>query len=49
MIRAFVISFVSGLILISIAHNYNQLSKSFDHCHQLVQEIHRKADYLKTL
>ena len=49
MIKAFFLSFVSGLILISIGHNYYQLNKSFQHCQQLVQEIHQKADNLKNL
>lgn len=49
MIKAFFLSFVSGLLLTSIAHNYYQMNKSLAHCEQIVQEIHQKAENLKNL
>lgn len=49
MIKAFLISFIFGLLIIFTAHNYYQMTKSLARCEQMVQEIHAKAEYLKTL
>lgn len=49
MIRAFLISFVMGLLMISIAHNFYQMRVSISHCEQMIQEIHHHADNLQNL
>lgn len=49
MIRAFLISFTFGILMISIAHNSYQMQKSFDRCEVLVQQIHQHAENLKNL
>lgn len=49
MIRGFLIGFIGGLLIISIAHNIYQMNRSFEHCEQLVQQIHQHAENLKNL
>ena len=49
MIRAFLIAFVSGLLLIAIMHNAYQTEQSFKRCDQLIQEIHQHAEQLKNM
>ena len=43
MIRAFLMSFALGLLLISIAHNSYQIKLSVEHCEQLIQQIYQSA------
>lgn len=43
MIRAFLISFVMGLMMISIAHNTYQTKQSVARCEQIIAEIHQHA------
>ena len=46
MIRAFLLSFLMGLLLISIAHNMYQTRLSIERCEQLVRQIHQYANIL---
>lgn len=47
MIRAFLISFIFGLLMISIAHNTYQTKQSISRCEQLIAQIHQHAENLK--
>lgn len=49
MIKAFLASFIGGLLLISIAHNTYQMNQSLDRCEALVQQIHQHAENLKNI
>ena len=49
MIRAFLISFTFGLLLIFTAYNYYEMGKSLGRCQQIVQQIHQHAENLKNI
>ena len=49
MIKAFLVSFTFGLVLIFTAHNYYETNQSLARCGQIVQQIHAKAEYLKSI
>lgn len=49
MIRAFLISFTFGILMISIVHNSYQIGRSMERCEVLVQQIHQHAENLKNI
>lgn len=46
MIRAFLISFTFGLLIVWGVGNYIQMKQSLDRCQILVNQIHQRAENL---
>jgi len=49
MIRAFLVTFFLGFLMIYIAHNTYQTSQSKARCEQIVAQIHQHAENLNSL
>jgi len=46
MIRAFLTSFIFGLVIIWAAHSHYQLQQSYNRCQAIIEQIHQHANNL---